>query len=602
MRIGIIIIALVGAALMGLSGIFDNEAMYGLIHADAQGYYGYLVAIFIEHSFNWEQVIHSYADVYFDGGGADFTVHSEIGSVNKYYVGTAVLMLPFFLLSCVAAVLFGFPVDGYSEPFHIGIMVGALFYIGVGMYFLSKYLENRGTDRTISLFVVVFLLFATGLFHYSISEPAMSHAYSFSLFCVFLFSVDAWFKTESRTSFITASIVFGLIVLVRPANGLVIFSVPFIAGGIVPLKDKLLSMDGIGKKLLLGVVVVFTVLSIQSLMYLAQVGKPLIWSYEGEGFNFLAPEVLNVLFSFKKGLFVYTPIAFLGTVGLIWMLLKRKTETIWLWLFLALSIYVISCWWNWYYGGSLGMRALIEYLPFFALGLAFLLQNSGQAMKAVVVTLCLFFVSINLVQSYQYQKFILHWDGMNQERFWTVFMKTDRKYDGIFYRQETVLQLPSEEEIQSRAVFESDLEEGTTWGNQGINTEKANSGRRSTLINAQSNYGSTLGVLVSEMGAIGERKLIITSMVWSSIAYPDLTIAYSYRNDSSDYGHEYVPLGHLITEEGQWLKVETIVPIKPAADTSDNWIVYPFTTGKADIYLDDIRYEVITLNPASEQP
>jgi hypothetical protein len=240
------------------------------------------------------------------------------------------------------------------------------------------------------------------------------------------------------------------------------------------------------------------------------------------------------------------------------------------------------------------MRALIEYLPFFAIGLAFLLQNSGKAGKAVIVTLCLFFMSVNLVQSYQYQKFILHWDGMDQERFWTVFMKTDRKYDGIFYRQESQPQLPSDEEIQSRAVFESDFEEGTTWGNQGINTEKAYAGLRSTLINAKSNYGSTLGVPVSEMGARGDRKLLITAMVWASIAYPELTIAYSFRNDSSDYGHEYVSLGHLVAEEGKWLKVETIVPLKPAVDTSDNWIVYPYTTGKADIYLDDIRYEVIT--------
>ena len=602
MRVVIIILAVIGALLLGLSGIFDNEAMYGLIHADAQGYYGYLVAIFLEHSFNWEQVIQSYADVYFDGGGADFTVHSELGRVNKYYAGTAVLMLPFFLFSCLAAVVFDFPVDGYSQPFQIGTMCGALFYAGVGMYFLSRYLEKRGTSREISLFVVVSVLFATPLFHYSISEPAMSHAYSFSLFCIFLFSVDAWFKKETNGWLIISSLVFGLIVLVRPANGLVIFSIPFIAGGIGPLIEKLRFMSGLGKKLLLGVLVVFAILSIQSFMYMAQVGKALIWSYEGEGFNFAEPEILNVLFSFKKGFFVYTPIAFLGTLGLIWMLFKKKTEAIWLLVFLALSVYVISCWWNWYYGGSLGMRALIEYLPFFALGLAFLLQNVGRAVKTVVVTTCLVFVSVNLVQSYQYQKFILHWDGMNKERFWEVFLKTDRKYDGIFYRQETPLQLPSNDEIQSRAVFESDLEEGTTWGAQGINSEKAHSGSRSTHINALSSYGSTLGVPGAELGALGDRKLFITAMVWSSMAYPDLTIAYSYRNDSADYGHDYIPLGQFVTEAGTWMKVQTIVPMRPTTSATDNWIVYPYTTGEADVYLDDIRYEVITLNPASEQP
>jgi hypothetical protein len=64
-----------------------------------------------------------------------FTVMTEHGRVNKYYAGTAVLMLPFFALSCLAAWLLGFPVDGYSVPFHVGHdALGALFirHRGVG--------------------------------------------------------------------------------------------------------------------------------------------------------------------------------------------------------------------------------------------------------------------------------------------------------------------------------------------------------------------------------------------------------------------------------------------------------------------------------------
>jgi hypothetical protein len=370
----------------------------------------------------------------------------------------------------------------------------------------------------------------------------------------------------------------------------------------VPLKEKLLKMDGIAQKLLIGVAVVFGVLALQSFMYLAQVGKPLIWSYEGEGFNFLAPEMANVLFSFRKGFFVYTPIAFLGLIGLVWMLFKRPKETSWLWLFLLLSVYVISCWWNWYYGGSLGMRALIEYLPFFAFGLAFLLQNVGRVLRVTIVTLCLLFVSVNLVQSYQYQKFILHWDSMDQDRFWTVFMKTDRKYDGIFYREPHKLERPAAEQILHTAVFASDLEEGTTWGGQGINSDKASSGSRSTLINAKSQYGSTVGIPVSELGPEGEKKLLITAMIWSEAAFPNVSIAYSYRNESNDYGHDYIAIGQFVLEPQQWIKVEQIADLKPAADSADNWIVYPINSGEGDVYLDDVRYEVITLNPASEQP
>ena len=606
MRLAAITLSLVGAFALSLSGVFENEAMYGVIHADAQGYYGYLVASLLEHSFDWNQVIHSYADVYFDGGGADFTVTSELGRINKYYVGSALLMLPFFLLSCLAAFLFGFPIDGYSAPFQHGIVICALFYAGLGMYFLSRFLEAKGIGKSVALFVSVLSLFATNLFHYSLSEPAMSHAYSFVLFSAFLFTVNRFIETGSRKLWIAAALTFALIVLVRPANGLILFSVPFIAGGIEPIKQRLAQQ--FGSKLLIGGSVVVGILAMQSIMYVLQVGKPLVWSYQGEGFNFLDPEVINVLFSFKKGFFVYTPIAFLGTVGLVWMLFKRKTEALWLWGFLALSIYVISWWWNWYYGGSVGMRALVEYIPFFAFGLAFFLQNLNKLGKAITVTLCFMFVSVNLVQSYQYQKFILHWDSMDQERYWKVFLKTDRKFDGIFYRsnEEPENLLPQPDQIASRVEFFSDFEDGTNWGQQGINSERAVSGTKSTKVSDASPYGSTLGVPVSEFGNLGEKLLIISAKVWSEEVFPNLTIAYSYRNDTNDYGHQYVGIGQHISESEKWMEIQHVVPLDESVFTTDNWIVYPFLAKEGVVYLDDVKYEVLTLkdsvNQVSVQP
>ncbi|MFM1874381.1 MAG: hypothetical protein RL266_118 [Bacteroidota bacterium] len=595
MRKTIVIFSVLVAAALALSGIFENEAMYGKIHADAQGYYGYLVGIFLEHSLDWEQVIHSYADVYFDGGGADFTVTSELGRVNKYYVGTAVLMLPFFLVTCLIAWALGFPVDGYSIPFHYGAMFGALFYVGIGMYFLALFIEKRGIRPWIAFLASILCLFATPLFHYSVSEPAMSHAYSFGLFGLFLFLVDKWYSEDSRGVFLLASVVFGLVVLIRPINGLLILSALFISGGFAPLKSRILSDRALVRKLVFAAIVIGAILSIQSFMYLAQVGKPIVWSYQGEGFNFRDPEILNFLFSYKKGLFVYTPFALLGLIGMVLLAVKKPGQGVWLLIFILIVVYVLSSWWNWYYGSSLGMRAMVEFMPFFAVGLAFLLNEVNGTIRAVLLFFCLLFSYVNLVQSYQYQKFILHWVGMDKDRFWTIFMKTDRRYDGIFYREEQKAPEVNEEQILDRVVFESDLEDGTNWGPQGRNEVRAVSGKWSTMVNAESPYGSTLGIPVSELGITGSRKLHITAKVWSEQAYPNLTIAYSYRGNNGDYGHDYVSLGHLVTEPDKWLTVETLVPMNLPSDSLASWIVYPHNTSKVDVYLDDIRYEVLTL-------
>ena len=595
MRKLVIALSLLAVALLSLSGVFDNEAMYGRIHADAQGYYGYLVATFIEHSFDWKEVIQPYADTYFNGAAADFTVQSEHGRINKYYAGTAVLILPFFLVACLAAWLFGFPIDGYSEPFQLGIVFSALFYAGVGMYYLSKFLERKGISKPVALFSVVAGLFGTGLFHYSISEAAMSHVYSFGLVSLFMYRVDKWLQNSNRSDLIWSSLVFGLIVLVRPVNGLVIFSVPFIAGGVAPLIDKLKSNQRLFKQLSIGIALVFSVLLFQVLMYLAQVGKPLVWSYQDEGFNFLNPEIINVLFSYKKGFFIYTPLAGLGLFGLMIYLFERPKQGAWIWLFLGLVVYVISCWWNWYYGGSFGHRAMIEYLPFFIFGLAYLMQQSSKPAQLTIFGLCSFFVYLNLVQSYQYQKFILHWDGMSKERYWEVFMETDREFDGIFYRQKQELVPLSEQEIIEIVVFDSDLEEGTTWGSQGFTTEKAFSGVQSSRVNSESKYGTTLGVPAKEIGITGRKQLRITAMVWSERTFPSLSIAYSYRRNEGDYGHDYIGIGQLVTKKKVWVKVEHLVPISLALDENHTWIVYPISDDEGTIYLDDIRYEIMTL-------
>ena len=43
------------------------------------------------------------------------------------------------------------------------------------------------------------------------------------------------------------------------------------------------------------------------------------------------------------------------------------------------------------------------------------------------------FIIYSLVLSYQYQHFIIHWDAMDKQRFWAVFMKTNEQYESLVY-------------------------------------------------------------------------------------------------------------------------------------------------------------------------
>jgi hypothetical protein len=575
---------------------WHNLAMYGMIHADAQGYYGYLVAAFIERSFDWGQVISSYADVYFGGTSADFTVMTDHGRVNKYYAGTAVLMLPFFALSCLAAWVLGFPVDGYSIPFHVGMMLCALFYVIAGLALLGRWLRGRGFSYVVISAAAAGVFLGTGLFYYTVMEPAMSHAYSFFLFCAFIPAADrAMQRVDTRSLTLLGAFV-ALIALVRPTNVVIILAMPFIAGGFSSFISFLKELFQKKKQLMTAFSLAVLIVGIQPLMYLLQVGKPLVWSYSGEGFNFLDPQIVNVLFSYQKGLFVYYPWTLLAALGLIAMLLTDTARAVWLVVFLSVSVYVVSSWWNWYYGSSFGMRAMIDHLPFFMVMMAHLLRTVPTAVRSFLIPLSLLAVPLNFIQTYQYNKFILHWDGMDRDRYWKVFLRTTPNFEGIFYRTESG-PLFNEADVERVHVLATDLEElGEQWGAQGRTDVRAFSGQWSSLIGKDNPYGPTIGVPWTEVGMEeGKRFLRISMMVWADKAFTDLQLACSFNRGEHHYGHIYFDLTMQLTEARQWVEVTHIAEVAAPESTADIWILYPYTTGAKDIFVDDIRYEVLTV-------
>jgi hypothetical protein len=176
-------------------------------------------------------------------------------------------------------------------------------------------------------------------------------------------------------------------------------------------------------------------IGIQSIFYYLQAGQWWVDSYGKEGFDFSKPEIINVLFSFRKGLFIYTPLLFLIFPG-IWYYAKREgafTAFSWVAIF-AMYIYVISSWWYWAYGGSFGMRPVIDVYPFLLLpiaalvGKAFTRYFNFRALY-LIVGLGMFF---NLLQVWQYVQSILPYEGMNSARYAHIFLQTQRHFRFIY--------------------------------------------------------------------------------------------------------------------------------------------------------------------------
>jgi len=399
-----------------------------IILSDGKGYYAYLPAIFIYHDLNlgfFDKI--EKQDYYNKFLYYDYRANGNGKVIDKYFCGTALAELPFFLTAHALSPLSGYRPDGYSNLYHILISIAALFYLLAGLVFLNAVLGGyniREWEKSVVLFAAVF---GTNLFYYTVREPSMSHVFSFAFISIFVYCSRKFFATFKTGWIPVLGLVLGVIFLIRPVNALALFFLPFAAGSAATLRKGLTTALGRPLPLIAGILIFLGTASVQFMIYKISTGKFLIDSYGDEGFNFLHPHIADILLSYKKGLFLYTPLYLLSLTGL-YSLWKSSRFSVYAWSgFFILITYVFSSWWNWYYGGSFSSRVYVEFIPVFMILLAIALHDTaGKFRKGILVALVVLLTILCQIQTYQYRYYQIHWSEMTKEKYWEVFLRIDK--------------------------------------------------------------------------------------------------------------------------------------------------------------------------------
>ena len=413
------------------------------VNADVIGYYDYLPSAFIRHDLVRKDIPYQEdSALYKHVNDKSIYVSYRDKIINKYPVGTALLQSPFFAFTYFKD---GSPkMNGYSTDFKDSIYVATLTYLFFSLYFFKRLLLALSIRKWI-IFVMQFLLvFATGVLHYAYTDAGFSHIYSLFAITAFLYFSYLFFQDLNWRDFLWMCVFFGLVVLIRQINVILIFSLPFIAGSWFHFRE---GIRHILKKyfqfLTLGFTLFFLIISIQFVFWYLQTGSFFVYSYQGEGFNFSQPELVNILFSYKKGLFIYTPILILTLLGVIYYGWKKHFYLLFTWLFFfGILTYILASWHSWFYGCSYGLRAYVEFYGLFFIPFAYFLNEMNWKVRISIVSLSLVFVPVNVIQVYQYKSYILHWIDMDKASYWKVFLKTSDAYRGLLWREKQ-LQRPS---------------------------------------------------------------------------------------------------------------------------------------------------------------
>ncbi len=209
---------------------WKNGQWEHIIEADGKGYYAYLPAVFIYQDLNfgffeYAEISHSYNPSIF----YEYRYTFKGKKVNKFFAGEALLLTPFFLTAHLITNLSGGPADGYSKVYMIFLTIASVFYCCLGLYYLQKTLSLYSFQPQNILIVLFSLLTGTNLFYYTIGEPSMTHVYSFAMVAGFIYYIKKSLSSPALFDFMFACIALGMIILIRPVNGIVVLSVPLIA-------------------------------------------------------------------------------------------------------------------------------------------------------------------------------------------------------------------------------------------------------------------------------------------------------------------------------------------------------------------------------------
>jgi hypothetical protein len=405
---------------------WGKERWKFVIISDGKGYYAYLPAAIIYHDLNlgfFDTIEKKYYD---KDTKYDYRTGSDGKVIDKYFCGVSVLQLPFFLTGHLITKISGGVADGYSKWYAILMCIGAIFYLGIGLVYLRKLLKMFGAEIGIASFVVAVIVFGTNLFYYTLFEPCMSHVYSFAIVTIFLVYAKKWMDSGKKKYVLYSAFLLGMIILIRPVNGMIILWLPFAAGSFNLFFKRIKEIFYSPNVLSASVILFLYVISIQFTIYYLETGHFFINAYGTEKFDFLNPEICNFLFSYKKGLFVYLPITFISLFGFIPMWKQDKFRAIYLFIMLFLFIYILSCWWMWYYGGSFGTRVMVEFLPLFAILLFYLIRSLNlKIVRTSLISLVVIVTLFCQFQTLQYRFFVIHWSEMNKEKYWDVFLNAD---------------------------------------------------------------------------------------------------------------------------------------------------------------------------------
>lgn len=399
---------------------------------DVLGYYLYLPSTFIHHDLflkdiSWLKVLNEKQQL----TGTLYQISNNKKGEPMYFflMGMALFYLPFFLMANIYASNFNYPVDGFSLPYQYFLVIGGILYTIIGLIYLRKILKYFFSEGVTTL-VIIITVFGTNYIHHLTLKNLETVNLLFMLVCIIVWNTIKWHESQKMKFLIPIGICTTLMALIKPSE-IIIFLIP-VFWNIYSSKSVLQKYSLVINNLtgiIITLIFCFLLILPQMLYWHANVGKYIYNSYNnpGVGLDFLSPHIIDILFSYRKGWLLYTPVMFFSLTGFYFLFKENRKIFTAILIYFIVAFYIIASWTEWWYGAAFSTRPLITTYPLLAICLGYFIKHAQKQhlyFKSVIILIVLFCIFLNQFQWWQLKHFILDPYRTTKDYYWATFLKT----------------------------------------------------------------------------------------------------------------------------------------------------------------------------------
>jgi hypothetical protein len=452
------------------------------VRGDGVGYYAYLRSALIDHSLNFEKdyraANESFVMAHIDPQGRMYPhVYTKTGYVeNHFTVGPAILWAPVMLVVHATVLLadrFGAHVraDGYSRPYLLAMALTTASY-GFLSLFLSFQVARKYFAEQWAFLATVGIWMASSLPIYMYFNPSWSHAMSAFTVALFLWYWERTRLLRSMAQWIFLGLIAGLMGNVYYPNAIILIfpALEVLSQLFDKTRDSSQAAAPIPRVALAFsafLVVFFLLLSptfvTRQIIYgnPFETGYPAVWTW-----NWTSPMFLKVLFSSDHGMFSWTPILILATVGLSFLFKRDALLGAGSLLTFLAFYYFIASYPDWDGLSSFGNRFFVSLTPLFIFGLAALIDSFASWMEnatrtiATVVPVLVLLIAWNLGFIFQWGTHMvpargnISWSTMVHNQFVEVPRQLTHSLEVYFVDRRGMMKHIEQEDIQQQHLEE----------------------------------------------------------------------------------------------------------------------------------------------------